>query len=118
MAKIKSLEPAMVEDMIKKSVVLIDVRREDEWNYTGIIPSSNLLTFFDGYGNYDIDKWMGEFTKLVKSKNQAFVLICAHANRTKTIGNFLIEQGYVNATELEGGMAKWLRERKKTIRYK
>ena len=58
-----------------------------------------------------------EFEKIVTSKDQTFVLICAHANRTRTIGNFLIEQGYKNCAHLFGGMALWQQELRETIPY-
>lgn len=116
--ELKTLSPDLVEKMIDTNIVIIDVRREDEWQYTGIIKNAHLLTFFDTFGNYDIEKWMKEFKTLVSSKEQTFVLICAHANRTKMIGNFLIEQGYKNTSHLMGGMAQWILEQKKTIKYK
>ena len=112
------LQPKIVEKMIDDNVVMIDVRREDEWKRTGLIRNSHLITFFDDFGDYDIDAWMKEFEKLVTSKEQTFVLICAHANRTRNIGNFLIEQGYENTAHLFGGMALWQQELRETIPYK
>lgn len=105
-----------VEAMINDNVVMIDVRREDEWNYTGIVKNAHKMTFFDMFGNVDLPTWMKEFEKLVTSKNQTFVLICAHANRTRTIGNYLIEQyGYENVAHLAGGMAAWTDENREVV---
>ena len=117
MDNLVDLQPKIVEKMIEDNIVMIDVRREDEFKRTGVIKNAHLLTFFDDFGNYDIDKWMSEFEKLVTSKEQTFVLICAHANRTRNIGNFLIEQGYKNTAHLYGGMALWIQELKETIPY-
>ena len=111
------LQPKIVEKMIDDNIVMIDVRRPDEWDRTGVIKNAHLMTFFDEYGNHNIEKWMQEFEKLVTSKKQTFVLICAHANRTRTIGNFLIEQGYENTAHLFGGMALWQQELRETIKY-
>lgn len=106
-------------DEVEKNIhdyVLIDVRREEEWDHTGIIQGALKLTFFDSFGNCDVLSWMKEFEKHVSSKNQGFVLICAHANRTQTIGNYLMEHGhYTNVFHLSGGMAQWLAQGKKTI---
>lgn len=118
MNKLVDLTPKIVEKMINDNIVMIDVRREDEWNRTGVIKNVHLITFFDEYGEYDIEKWMEKFEKLVTSKNQTFILICAHANRTRNIGNFLIEQGYKNTAHLYGGMALWMQELRETIPYK
>lgn len=104
-ADFKTLSTQEVQEEIKKGTVLIDIRREDEWNHYGIIEGSHKLTFFDGYGKYDINKWMEEFIKIVKNKQQKFILVCAHANRTKTVGNFLkTELHYENVYELDGGI--------------
>ena len=117
MNKLVDLQPRIVEKMIEDNIVMIDVRRVDEFKRTGVIKNAHLLTFFDEYGEYDIEKWMGEFEKLVTSKEQTFVLICAHANRTRTIGNFLIEQEYKNTAHLYGGMALWMQELREVIAY-
>lgn len=116
MAQLADLQPSVVEEMIKENIVMIDIRRPEEFAATGVIKNAHKMTFFDMYGNYDIDKWMGEFQKLVTTKDQPIILICAHANRTRTVGNFLIEQGYVNTAHLAGGMAAWLNEGKEVVK--
>lgn len=118
MATLINLQPKEVEKLIDKNIVMIDVRREEEWRVTGVIKNAVLLTFFDSFGNYDIEKWMKEFEKLVTSKEQQFVLICARANRTKTIGDYLISQGYKNASHLFGGMSLWQQELREILPYK
>ena len=102
-----------------KSAIFIDIRRVDEFKQYGIIENSHKLTFFDNRGEYDIDKWMTKFVKIVKNKEQPFVLICAHANRTKVVGNFLNTQvGYKNVYDLEGGINYgWIDKGFQTIKY-
>ncbi len=115
MSQLINLEPNEVEKLIDEKIIMIDVRRENEFLDTGIIKNSIKLTFFDDFGNYDIENWMNEFQKFVTSKDQKFVLICARANRTKMIGDFLVNQGYTNVTHLKGGILKWLQEQRETI---
>ena len=86
MDKLVDLQPKIVEKMIDDNIVMIDIRREDEFKRTGVIRNAHLMTFFDEYGNHDVENWMKEFEKIVTSKEQTFILICAHANRTRTIG--------------------------------
>lgn len=117
MNELVDLQPRIVEKMINDNIIMIDVRRKEEWERTGLIKNAHLMTFFDEYGNHNVKKWMSEFEKLVPNKNQTFVLICAHANRTRTIGNFLIEQGYKNTAHLFGGMALWKQELRETTKY-
>jgi len=90
---------------MKDKLVIIDVRRADEWRLTGIIENSEKITFFDADGSYDIEKFMGAFTKVVTTKEQPFILVCAHANRTKSIGELLgLQFRYENVYELDGGI--------------
>ena len=110
------LPPKEVEKLIDENIVMIDVRREEEWAHTGIIKNSHKMTFFDMFGNCDVPTWLAQFEKLVTSKDQQFILICAHANRTRTIGDFLIQNhGYTNVAHLAGGMAFWTDENRDVI---
>ena len=118
LADFKTMSTEDVQAEIKNGTVLIDIRREDEWTKYGTIQGSHKLTFFDGYGNYDINKWMEQFVKIVKTKDQKFILVCAHANRTKTVGGFLSSQlSYNKVYELDGGINYgWLDKGLKTIK--
>jgi rhodanese-related sulfurtransferase len=108
-----------MKEAIKENITIIDIRRADEWKKTGIIKGSHTLTFFDNTGKYDINKWMSKFTKIVKNKKQPFVLVCAHANRTKMVGEFLSQQkGYKHSHDLKGGISNgWLQFGLDTIPY-
>lgn len=111
MNELIDLPPKEVEKLIEKNIIMIDVRRPEEWAHTGVIKNAHKMTFFDMFGNCDVPSWLAELEKLVTSKEQQIILICAHANRTRTIGNFLIQNhGYTNVAHLEGGMAYWTDE--------
>ncbi len=104
-ADFREVDEIQLAEAIKKGTVVIDIRRADEWSQYGTIKGSHKLTFFDKFGKYDGDKWMSEFSKFVKTKNQPFVLICAHANRSKVLGKMLSSQmKYKNVYELKGGI--------------
>jgi len=93
-----------VQEAMTRNVPIIDIRRLDEWKKYGTIKGSHKLSFFDSKGKYNINKWMYDFNKIVTDKNQEFILVCAHANRTKVVINFLQETGYTNAHDLKGGI--------------
>ncbi len=112
MINLTEVLPDELEKMIGKDVVLIDIRRQDEWDYTGVIKTAHKMTFFDMFGNADVQAWFHKFTQIAPSKDTQIVLICAHANRTKVVGNFLLENSYTNVGHLSGGMARWLEEGK------
>jgi len=108
-----------LEVMMENGAIAFDIRRQGEFQATGIIENSIALTFFDDRGEHDIDKWMGEFQKHVKSKDQEVILICAHANRTKSVGTFLSNQmSYTKVYDLAGGIASWIQEGNETVKLK
>lgn len=119
-ADLKVVNNSQLAEMQNKDVVVIDIRTLGEWKEYGIIQNAKPITFFDEKGKYDTTKWLNEFSKYVKDKNQTFVIYCAHANRTKMLGNFLNKQlGYENVYELEGGINYgWIDKGMKTIEYK
>ena len=118
MAGLKDLNPQDVERLKNEGIVLIDIRTSPEWDQTGIIEGSVLLTFFDMYGRYDIDKFMKEFKKYVPTKDTKFILVCRTGSRTKSVGDFLAnELGYKNAMHLVGGIYAWMREQKPTVKH-
>ncbi len=105
---LKNISSEELKRLKEEGTVLIDIRTPMEWKQTGVVPGSHLLTFFDDYGNYDIDAFMKRFQELVPSKETPFVLICRTGSRTATVGNFLANQmGYKNAMHLQGGIYAW-----------
>lgn len=113
---LKNVLPQEIEPFINENTPIIDIRREDEFVATGIIKGAHKLTFFNEYGQHDLEKWLKEFKEIVKNKKQKFILVCAHANRTKTVGDFLANKlSYENAYHLEGGMALWLAQNKEVV---
>ncbi len=117
MADFKDVGVDELTKLMQKNVPIIDIRTPGEWRETGVIKGSHKLMFFNDRGGYDIDKWMSEFNKIVKDKDQPFVLVCRTASRTKMVGRFLSGQmGYKNVLELKGGITNWIRHHKEVVR--
>ena len=117
-ADFSTMSTKQVQDAIKNGVAIIDIRREDEWKHYGAIKGSHKITFFDERGGYNGVKWLKEFTKVVKTKDQPFILVCAHANRTKVVGKMLFQQlRYTKVYDLDGGIKYgWLDKGLKTVK--
>ena len=90
------------EMLEEKTMKIIDIRTETEWRQTGIVPGSRCITFFDDFGNYDVDKFLEEYGK-VAGKEELVGLICRTGSRTRMVTNFLRQNGY-NAVNLDGGI--------------
>lgn len=104
-ADFKTLSTEQFQAQQKAGVAVIDIRRLDEYQKYGIIPNSHKMTFFDKNGKYNTPKWLLDLAKIVPTKDTPFILVCAHANRTKTVGWFLSNKvGYKNVQELSGGI--------------
>ena len=85
-AKFTSIDANELLKLQKQNIVVIDIRTPAEWKERGIIKGAKTIEFFKSNGTVDFVKFMKEFTKYVKDSNQPFILYCAHANRSKTVG--------------------------------
>jgi len=104
-ADFTTLDAQQLQEAMKNGTPVIDIRRPDEWKKYGTIEGSHKIMFFDGAGKPQVEPWMNKFTKIVTDKSQPFILVCAHANRSKVVGRWLDENlGYKNVSELKGGI--------------
>ena len=67
--------------LMESGVPLIDIRTKRGWYETGVIKKSNLLTFFDKDGNYDVKKWM---SKLNYTRKTTYINLFSALYRTTT----------------------------------
>ena len=97
---------------------MVDIRRAEEWRQTGVIEGSHLLTFFDKKGNYNLNKWMDELSKIV-DKNDKVVLICRSGNRTAMLGNFMDQKlSFPQVYHLKNGLKRWDGPKKQVVSTK
>ena len=118
MAKFTTIDNATLEKMEAQGIPVIDIRTPGEWKTTGIIKGAHKMMFFDEKGRPDMGNWFFELGHLVKDKEQPFVIYCAHANRSKTLGEYLDKQlGFQKVFELKGGIEHgWIPAGKATVK--
>jgi len=98
-------------------VMVIDIRREDEWRETGIIEGAETVTAFQASGRVDPD-FLDNFRSLAPSRDTPIMLYCRSGNRTTSLGNALIEQlGFTNVAHVSDGINGWLEAGKPTVDY-
>lgn len=91
-------------------VPVIDIRTAPEWEETGIVSGSHLLTYFDAQGNVDSSAWL-EKVKTFSKPSDPVIVICRSGNRTKKVSQFLSEQaGYAKVYNVKHGMREWIKE--------
>ncbi|HPF69640.1 MAG TPA: rhodanese-like domain-containing protein [Candidatus Krumholzibacteria bacterium] len=106
-APLRGLDNGQVAAALASGVPVFDIRRPYEWEGTGIIPGSRLLTFFDETGGFDLEGWMAAFTAVV-GRDDVFVLVCRLGRRTDVLGRYLGGAcGYAGAAHLEHGITWW-----------
>lgn len=107
--KFKSLDNTQLRDKLAAGVTIIDIRRPEEWQQTGVVEGSHLLTFFDKRGRVN-PGFMSEFEKLVQPE-QEVILICRTGNRTGVLSKFLSEKaGYNGIHNVTNGIAAWIKD--------
>ncbi len=118
-ADFKTLNANKFAKLKARGHLVIDIRTPCEWRQTGIIKGARKLMFFTPEGEADLAGWFFELGRLVKNKKQPILIYCAHASRTKYLGQMLIQEGFKNIYELEGGIENgWIRAGRKTVKVK
>ena len=105
------------EEMIKLSNVnipIVDVRRSSEWDQTGVIPNSILLTFFDEEGNYNFDEWY-EKLQLKINVTDPIILICRSGYRSKIVANMIDEKFNTIIYNAQSGINSWISKKLITV---
>ena len=115
-AELIDIDHSELAALIEQGVPVIDVRRADEWQRTGVIENSLLQTFFEKKGRYDAAGW---FAALEASVNTAepFILICHSGVRSSRIGEWLGKQ-LPTVYNVEDGIVEWLKEKHPVVPVK
>ena len=104
-----NLDNAQLQTLLQQHVPIYDIRRAEEWRQTGIIESSELLTFVDATGRVRPD-FLQRFTTAV-GKHDPVILICLTGSRTRALARQLTEQmGYTQVYNVRNGISQWIRE--------
>jgi len=94
----------------KTNIPIVDVRSSSEWDQTGVIPTSILLTFFDKEGNYDLDEWY-EKLRLEIDEDVPIILICRSGNRSRIIADMMDKEFDNVIYNAKRGITSWIDEK-------
>lgn len=108
-AEVINIDNAELAKLIASGVPLIDIRTPAEWEETGIIKGSNLVTFFDERGQADAPAWLNKVLPIAKA-DQPVIIICRSGNRTKPVTLFMSQQaGYSKVYNVKSGLKDWIK---------
>ena len=109
-ADIIDIDNAELARLAATGVPVIDIRTSPEWEETGILPGSHLLTFFDERGKADPAAWLRK-AKAIAKPGDPLIVICRSGNRTKVLSQFLAQQaGYAKVYNVKYGIGAWAKE--------
>lgn len=107
-AEVIDIDNAQFEKLSQSGVPVVDIRLQSEWEETGIVSGSKLLTFFDEKGRADAPAWL-EKVKPFAKPNEPIIVICRSGNRTKAVSQFLSQQaGYTTVYNVKSGIKGWI----------
>jgi rhodanese-related sulfurtransferase len=109
-AEVIDIDNSELAKLAASGVPVIDIRTRPEWEETGIVPGSHLLTFFDERGKADPAAWL-ERAKAIAKPGDPLIVICRSGNRTKPVSQFLSQQaGYAKVYNVRNGIRAWAKE--------
>lgn len=104
-----------IKKLIKNNVPIVDIRTSDEWNQTGVIPNSILLTFFKKNGTYNFETWHKKLGYVIDT-NKPYVLICRSGRRTKIISQMINNKSGKTIYNAKYGINSWMQSNLKTVK--
>ncbi len=109
-AEVVEIDNAELARLLANHVPLIDIRTSGEWQETGVVPGSHLLTFFNESGQANPGAWL-ERARSIAKPQEPVIVICRSGNRTKAVSQFLVEKaGYSKVYNVKSGIRAWIAE--------
>jgi len=63
--KYKQITGSETPDILRQGAAIVDIRRPEEWQLTGTVANSILLTFFNAEGNSDPAGWLQQLNQQI-----------------------------------------------------
>ena len=109
-AEIVDVNNEQITELSNSNIPIVDVRRSSEWEQTGVIPNSILLTFFDEEGDYNYHQWY-EKLRLEIDESKPIILICRSGKRSKIIAQIMNENFDHVIYNAKRGIISWIDEK-------
>ena len=88
----------------ENNLLIIDVRTKKEWEMTGIIPDSILISMHDN-NNLERKDFLKEINLEISShKNKKIAFICASGARSNAVMVFFLNKGFKNIHHIPDGI--------------
>lgn len=97
MLKVLTVEELKEKLDNKEDLLLVDCREQFEWDVEHI----------EGAELIPLSVFQNEYTKIQDWKDKQVVMQCQSGARSEKMGDFLIEKGFSDVANLEGGILAW-----------
>lgn len=112
-----NINNSTLKALMEQGVIVVDIRRKEEWRQTGILQGSKTITFFDQHGRVNPD-FVTDFTAVVEPKD-AVILICRTGNRTQAVSQAVAQQlGFQKVMNVTDGITAWIAENRPVSKYR
>ena len=102
-------------ELSNTNIPIVDIRSKTEWDQTGVIPNSILLTFFDKEGNYDLNEWY-EKLLLEIDEGEPIILMCRSGNRSRIIADMMDKEFDNVIYNAKRGIMSWINDKLITVK--
>ena len=116
-ADVVNINNDQIRELSKTNIPIVDIRRSSEWEQTGVVPKSILLTFFDKNGKYNFDEWYTNL-RLKINEEKPIILICRTGRRTKIIAEMMDKKLDNVIYNAQNGITSWIDAKLPTIKPK
>ena len=114
-ADVVDIKNKQIIEFSNTNIPIVDVRSQTEWEQTGVIPASILLTFFDKEGNYDLHEWY-EKLLLEIDQSEPIILICRSGNRSRIIAEMMDKEFDNVIYNAKSGITSWINDKLITVK--
>ncbi|MEO9901616.1 FKBP-type peptidyl-prolyl cis-trans isomerase [Nisaea sp.] len=106
--KFRAIGNDALKSLMERGVIVLDIRRPEEWAETGTIKGVERLTAFDRNGQF-VPSFPDALGKLV-GKDAEVVLICRSGERSLALARAMTDQaGYAKVYNHATGMIDWIK---------
>ena len=117
-AEVININNKELSNLIEKEIKIIDVRTQKEWNSTGIIKGSFLVSLLNKNKKFIFEDWFAMFENNF-GKNESIIFICASGVRSNYISHLVQrEKPDLKIYNLQKGINHWIRSGNKVNRFK
>ena len=113
----KDLSPKELVTYQSNGVVIVDIRRNEEWRSTGIISGAKTITAFTKTGSLHPD-FQIKLASVVPNSDTPFVLYCRSGRRSGILRDALEKNlGFTKAMHLSDGILGWKTKGKSLVAF-